>query len=318
MTQKLKLMTEYSIKQKNNKGGKYMDNKDANIFYHGLCEDILLDTNKIADDSIDLIVTSPPYSDKRKSSYGGLSHDKYVDWFLPISKQLYRVLKPEGSLVINIKEHTKDGERLTYVIEMILEMRKQGWKWIEEYCWYKKTAFPGKWPNRFRDSFERCLHFTKSKKFYMDQDAVKVPIGDWAQKRFKSMSDEDFKNHASANNKHLRRKVSNWLDRQTVFPHNVIVFENEHYCFPDNVLEISPVTSNKNHSACYPVELPTWFIKLFSKEGDLILDPFSGIGTTALASILLNRNFIGIEKEEKYIKLANENVLSLKDSLKRK
>ncbi|MCL2861749.1 MAG: site-specific DNA-methyltransferase [Firmicutes bacterium] len=278
---------------------------------HGLCEEKLKDLEFFPTESINLVVTSPPYSNQRNKSYGGTPANSYVEWFKPISEQLFRVLKSDGSLIINIKEHVENGERSTYVIEMILEMRKQGWLWIEEYCWYKKTAFPGKWPNRFRDSFERCLHFTKQKKFYMNQEAVKVPIGSWAEKRFKSMSENDYIKHASQNNKHLARQVSNWLDRKTVFPHNVLVFEEEHFCSPTNVLEISPVTSNKNHSACFPLELPTWFILLLSKEKDVVLDPFSGIGTTALASVILKRNFIGIEKEENYIKTAKENIEDL-------
>ncbi len=282
-------------------------------FFLGYSENVLKDKRSFPDESIDLIVTSPPYSDRRSNDYGGVKADKYVEWFLPISSEMYRVLKPQGSLIINIKEHVEDGERQTYVIELILAMKKQGWKWVDEYCWYKKTAFPGKWPNRFRDSFERCLHFTKNKKFFMDQDAVKVKIGDWAEKRFKSMSEVDFINHASKNNKHLNRKVSNWLDKQTVYPHNVLVFEEEHY--PTNVLEISPVTTDKNHSACFPIELPAWFIMLLSPEGGIVLDPFSGIGTTALAAVLLNRNFKGIEKEEAYKNISEENLADLSNSL---
>lgn len=285
------------------------DNFDVNKFYLGLCEEELKNIEHFPNNSIDLIVTSPPYSDRRQKSYGGISSKEYVKWFLPISQEMIRVLKTSGSLIINIKEHVEDGERSTYVIEMILAMRQQGWKWIEEYCWYKKTAFPGKWPNRFRDSFERCLHFTKEKNFFMDQDAVKVPIGDWSKKRFKSMSENDYIRHVSQNNEHLARNVSNWLSRQQVFPHNVIIFENEHYCFPTNVLEISPVTHNRNHSACFPIELPIWFIKLFSKEGDVVLDPFSGIGTTAMAAFQLGRNFLGIEKEEAFIQTDRKSVV---------
>ncbi len=140
---------------------------------------------------------------------------------------------------------------------------------------------------------------------------LKVPIGDWSKKRFKSMSNNDYIKYSSQNNEHLARRVSNWLDRQTVFPHNVLVFDEEHFCYPSNVLEISPVTSNKNHSACFPLELPTWFILLLSKKNDVVLDPFSGIGTTAMASILLSRNFIGIEKEYEYVKTANNNIEDL-------
>ena len=83
----------------------------------------------LKDSSIDLIVTSPPYADQRKNTYGGISLDKYVEWFLPIAKELFRVLKNDGTFILNIKEKVQNGERSTYVIELILEMKKQGWLW---------------------------------------------------------------------------------------------------------------------------------------------------------------------------------------------
>lgn len=71
-----------------------------------------------------MIFTSPPYADRRKMSYGGIHTDRYAEWFLPISEQLLRVLKPDGTFALNIKERVFKGERHTYVIELILEMRK--------------------------------------------------------------------------------------------------------------------------------------------------------------------------------------------------
>ncbi|MFH1002761.1 MAG: DNA methyltransferase, partial [Chloroflexota bacterium] len=108
---------------------------------------------------IDLIFTSPPYADNRKSTYTGVPVERYVDWFLPIASELKRVLRPNGTFILNIKERAVNGERQTYVIELILEMRKQGWLWTEEYIWHKKNCYPGSWPNRFRDAWERCLQF---------------------------------------------------------------------------------------------------------------------------------------------------------------
>ncbi len=102
----------------------------------------------LSDDSVDLIVTSPPYADQRRSTYGGVHPDDYVEWFLPISEQLLRVLRPSGTFILNIKEKAVNGERSTYVIELVLEMRKQGWLWTEEFIWHKKNCYPGKWPNR--------------------------------------------------------------------------------------------------------------------------------------------------------------------------
>jgi len=143
--------------------------------YHGDSKEVLRD---VPSNSVDLIVTSPPYADQRKNIYGGIHPDQYVKWFLPISAQLLRVLKPSGSFILNIKEKVVDGERSTYVMELILEMRKQGWLWTEEFIWHKKNCYPGKWPNRFRDAWERLLQFNKHRKFHMYQEEVMVPMGE--------------------------------------------------------------------------------------------------------------------------------------------
>ncbi len=295
--------------KKKTRANKISEN-NLNVIHTGDCRVILKDINKFPDNSIDLIVTSPPYADKRKRFYDSIHPDKYVEWFTPISKELYRVLKDDGSFVLNIKEHTRNGERDTYVLNLILELKKQGWYWVEEYCWYKKNSFPGRWPNRFRDAWERCLHFSKNKKVRMYQDAVKVPIGNWASKRFKSMTEKDYVRHISKTNGSLGRNVSNWLHRKKVLPHNVIVFEEEHYV--TNVIEFATVCYNKKHSAAFPLELPTWFIRLFTKKGDVVLDPFLGSGTTAYAALMLDRKYIGIEINKKFIKDAETTLSELK------
>ena len=243
----------------------------------------------LPDNSIDLIVTSPPYADQRKSTYGGISPDKYVEWFLPISEQLLRVLKPSGTFVLNIKEKVVDGERSTYVMELILAMRKQGWLWTEEFIWHKKNSYPGKWPNRFRDAWERLLQFNKSKKFAMYQEEVMVPMGDWAKSRLKNLSDTDKRRDNSKVGSGFGKNISNWIDREKAYP--------------TNVLHLATECNNKKHSAAFPEELPEWFIKLFTKEGDMVLDPFAGSGTTLFVAERMGRSAIGIEIMEEYYKM---------------
>lgn len=252
---------------------------------------------KLPSNSVDLIVTSPPYADQRKNTYGGIRPDKYVEWFLPISKQLLRVLKPSGTFILNIKEKVIEGERSTYVMELILAMRKQGWLWTEEFIWHKKNSFPGKWPNRFRDSWERLLQFNKSKDFTMYQDAVKVPIGDWAKGRLKNLSETDQRRDNTKNGSGFGKNVSNWLGKETVYP--------------TNVLHLATECNNKNHSAAFPEELPEWFIKLFTKEHDTVLDPFMGSGTTVLVANRMIRNSIGIEIVPEYYKMVKSQVKSV-------
>lgn len=249
---------------------------------------------KIQDNSIDLVFTSPPYADRRKNTYGGIHPDKYVEWFLPISKELLRVLKPKGTFILNIKEKTHKGERHAYVIELILEMRKQGWLWTEEFIWHKKNCYPGKWPNRFRDAWERLLQFNKDGKFNMYQEEVMVPIGDWAKDRLSNLSDADKIRDISKVGSGFGKNVSNWLSRDKVYP--------------TNVLHLATECNNKNHSAAFPEGLPEWFIKLFTKEGDTVLDPFMGSGTTLIVAQRMRRNSIGIEILPEYYEMVKKKI----------
>lgn len=246
--------------------------------------------NSLSNDSVDLIVTSPPYSDQRKGTYGGIHPDKYVDWFLPKSEELLRVIKPTGTFILNIKEKVVNGERHTYVLDLIKEMRKQGWFWTEEFIWHKRNSHPGKWPNRFRDNWERLLQFNKNKKFNMYQEAVMVPIGSWAKTRLKNLSEVDKRRDNSRVGSGFGKNISNWVGKDMVYP--------------SNVLHLATESSNKNHSATFPLSLPSWFIKLFTKEEDLVLDPFLGSGTTSISASLLGRNSIGIELLPEYYNIA--------------
>lgn len=258
---------------------------------NGDCRETL---KTLDDNSIDLIFTSPPYADSRAKTYGGIKPEKYVDWFLPITDELFRVLKPDGTFVLNIKEKVVKGERHTYVIELILEMRKQGWLWTEEFMWHKKNSYPGKWPNRFRDSWERLLQFNKSRKFSMYQEEVMVPMGDWAKRRLKNLSKTDKIRDTSDVGSGFGKNVSNWVGRTKAYP--------------TNVLHLATETRNRHHSAVFPETLPEWFIKLFTKRDDWVLDPFMGSGTTNLVAQRMGRNSVGIEILPKYFDLAQNTI----------
>jgi site-specific DNA-methyltransferase (adenine-specific) len=264
----------------------------------GDCSEVLHD---FPDECIDLIVTSPPYADSRKNVYGGIHPDHYAGWFLPIAAELKRVLKPTGSFILNIKEKVFKGERHTYVLEIILGMKKQGWLWTEEYCWHKKNCYPGKWRNRFRDAWERCLHFTKQKSFNMHQQSVMVPVGKWSEKRLAKPSKHDSVRFESRSQSGFGKRVQNWVGRDMVYP--------------TNVLHLATECSNKNHSAAFPEELPGWFIRLFTDEGDVVLDPFLGSGTAAVAAKRLNRPYVGIEINQEYCELAETLLASIPESL---
>ena len=263
----------------------------VNTIFHGDCEEVM---KEWPDDSIDLIFTSPPYADQRAQTYGGIKPDEYVDWFLPKAAQFLRVLKPTGTFVLNIKERVVKGERHTYVLELIMKMREQGWLWTEEFMWHKKNSYPGKWPNRFRDSWERLLQFNKQHKFSMYQEEVMVPVGDWAKTRLQQLSETDRARDESRAESGFGKNVSNWVGRDRVYPTNVVHMATE--------------CSNRKHSAAFPEDLPAWFIKLFTKTEDIVLDPFIGSGTTAAAAKRLRRKFAGIDIDVSFCNQARNRV----------
>lgn len=256
--------------------------------HHGDCLDVL---REMPADHVDLIVTSPPYANARQHTYGGVPPDEYVKWFTPRAAEMLRVLKPTGSFILNIKEKAVDGERHTYVLDLILALKREvGFRWVEEYIWHKTTAAPGKWKYRFRDAWERILHFSKTADVKMRQDAVKVPIGEWTQARLKNMSETDRTRQESATRSKVGRCIANWEGKELVYPTNVI--------------HKSPVAHNTGHSAAFPEWLPEFFVNLFTDPDDVVLDPFSGSGTTYRVAERLGRVPIGIEIDPEWVQHA--------------
>lgn len=263
----------------------------TNTIYTGDCLDIL---PTLPAESVDLIMTSPPYADQRKKTYGGVKPEDYVAWFMPISEQLRRVLKPEGSFILNIKEKTQNGEKVTYVLELILALKRSGWLWREDYIWHKTTAIPGNWPDRFKDSWEHCLHFSRQLPIKIHKEAVMIDPAESTVKRGLRTNKDDKSIEYSATGS----KVS--VNRYRA--------NNRDKVYPSNVLTLPPVHTNVGHSAAYPVDLPAWFIRLLTDENDIVLDPFMGSGSTAIAAKNLNRRWIGIEKLPEYVTVAEARI----------
>jgi len=241
-------------------------------------------------ESVDLVVTSPPYAERRKNAYGGIPADEYVEWFLPISAELLRVLKPTGSFVLNIKEGTEEGERQTYVYELALALRKQGWLFIDEMIWHKTNPFPTGSKKRLKDGFERCYQFSKTKGFKFFPDAVRTKSASkWAgdSERRKNKGAHRTTNGSGMN---MSRRVVGELVR------------------PSNVVTMPSSSLNIGHPAVYPLGLPEFFVKLMTEGGDVVLDPFMGSGSTALAARGLGRRYVGLELSEEYLCLSAERI----------
>jgi site-specific DNA-methyltransferase (adenine-specific) len=220
--------------------------------------------------------------------YDSISPDDYPDFILSFHDQLWRVLADEGSFVLNVKDRVVDGTRHRFVWHTIEALSKKGWLCIDDYIWIKPNAMPGYWPNRLRDEWEYCFHMTKQSKFAMYQDAVRQPIGDWAPKRLEKLTGKSNGRHNSENDSGFGRDLRKWVGKDKVLPGNTV--------------KVALVGKNMGHPAAYPVGLPEFFIKLFTRTGDKVLDPFAGSGSTGLAAELLGRNVVLIDNKEEYFK----------------
>lgn len=264
---------------------------DINKIYQG---DSLSLLKTVPDNFVDLVITSPPYSDlKTYIDFSGIHPDKYVDWFIPYCKEIERVIKPTGSFILNINDKVVDGFRHPYVFDLISELHKQtGLKMYDRLFWNKMKGLPNR--SRFGDRVEYLFWFTKSKDFYINMDGMRVP---YAEKSIKRMKKPLKKRYARTN-----EDVTEYKDWAP----------NEKGALPTTLINISSESKRiaDDHVAVYPVELVKYFIKGATKENGLVLDPFMGTGTSGLAAKELNRNYIGFEMQERYISLAESRISS--------
>ncbi len=243
---------------------------------------------------VDLIVTSPPYADARRKHYDSIHPDDFVRWFLTFHRPFWDALKPDGNLVLNIKDKVVKGVRHRYVWHLIELLTELGWHCIDDYIWHKTNPMPGYWPTRLRDGWEYCFHLAKSKRPYMDQNAVRKPIGKWAESRLVNFGKNDASRHNSQNNSGFGRNISRWVGRHTVLP--------------SNILTVPLIGKNKGHPAAFPPDLPAFFIRLLSPCDGLVVDPFAGSGMTGIAAVKLGRDCILIDNQQQYTQAAIQNL----------
>ena len=202
-----------------------------------------------------------------------------------------RVLKPSGSLIVNIKEGTTDGVRQMYVLDLVQAMVRGGWLWIDEFIWHKTSGIVGRFPNRLKDRYERLYHFALSTRPKFNPDAVRVPV------RKRTM--EDRRRSAKYNHDHVSTTGSG---RSA----NIARILSKETALPSNVLVASHANNARDHPATFPSEIPDFFIRLLTDPGDLVYDPFMGSGTSAVVARDLGRKWVGSEISPAYCDLIRE------------
>jgi DNA modification methylase len=230
---------------------------------------------------INAAITSPPYASQREydktSGFTPIPADEYVAWWDTVQQHVKNNLAADGSFFVNIKPHCDDGQRVLYVMDMVLAMvRKSGWRLIDELIWHK-NPMPGVFGPRFKNAFEPIFHFSVSQpktRFDNVRHESVVPTTVYSPASLASRQ--------GASSKHDEKTYA------TALPSNVIW------------ADAPSGTANLNHPAAYPVSLPSFFISAFSDIGDAVYDPFCGSGTTLIAAEQLGRKCYGMEISPQY------------------
>lgn len=244
---------------------------------HGDCIEVMA---SLPAESVDAIVTSPPYAMQRKSTYGGIPEAEYPDWTLAWMAEAWRVLKPNGSVLINIRPHIKDGQISDYTLRTRLALREAGWVECEEIIWHKPSAPPLGSPQRPRRSWESVHWFAKHGRPYAAPKAAGAPI-----KFPQRVSGGQAAPHISALNG-LRQQAG--TARVT------------------DIATVAIDATQAAHPAPFPWQLAEWLGKLTCPAGGTILDPFSGSASTGIAAIRNGWDYIGIDAVKEYVEMSRK------------
>lgn len=235
-------------------------------------------------ESVDLVVTSPPYEDIRKYlDEENNNENNYEFDFDIISNELYRVVKKGGVVVWVVNDKVKNGCESTESFRQALSFKDRGFKLYDTMIFAKSNPTP-KNHKRYEQAFEYMFVFTKGK------PKTTNLIMEYCKHAGKNRYKNTYRHNSSGklDLQHSKGKVSEYKIRNNIFQYSV--GGSEKY------LDIV----KREHEAKFPLELARDQILSWSNEEDIVLDPFSGSGTTAIASILTNRNYIGFEKNKKY------------------
>jgi DNA modification methylase len=338
------------------------NDKGLEAFLNGIHHiDSLEGMKQLPDKSVNLVMTSPPYSDMKKYEGGftGLHPDNYVEWFLPYVAEISRILTDDGAFILNINDKVVDTFRHPFIFELIFAIHN-----IEDYCklkgldqldmndlrmferlfWNKGKFLANRY--RFGDKIEYLFWFSKSKKRKINMDKMRLQYDEKSVKRlarplikrFARESGEEvveYKQGGEGSWKvHEKGALPSTMLEDGAMIHvptlveildegTTLVmesFEGEHFelIYPQPGTSPHPSTivtigseSRKiadNHVAVYPERLVTYFIQGATDEGDVVLDPFSGTGTTSVIAKALDRHYIGFDTSNDYVKFSRKRI----------
>lgn len=241
-------------------------------------------------ESVDLVVTSPPYDNLR--TYGNSLKEWNHDVFMKIAKELERVLKNGGVIVWNVGDKVEKGSlSCTSMMQALFFRQQLGLNLNDEMIWRKKNPMPQVRAPRYTPCYEKMFIFSKGKPKTFN------PIMRPCKSAGKQYNSTAKIIGGESGRKHLSYEVNKEMVEYNIW--EMAVAQNKKVYVNKDGVEIK-------HPAVFPIELPLRHIQTWTNEGDLVLDPFCGSGTTLLAAKQLKRNSIGIEKNEDYFNMCEQ------------
>jgi site-specific DNA-methyltransferase (adenine-specific) len=241
------------------------------------CGDCLTILPTLSAGPVHAVVTSPPYAEQRAKQYGGIREEDYPDWTVSWMRAVRRLLREDGSVLIVIREHVKNGQISDYVHRTRLALRGDGWLEPDELIWIKPDGMPVGRVDRPRRSWERVLWFSRSPDCCCYPKAKGQPsdrVGCFSTRNNASWI------HGDHGNPVIKLGISRVPDWVSLSP------------------RLNPDGTWK-HPATFPPQLPAWLMALVTLEGATVLDPFMGSGTTG---------FLGIEQNPGYFDIASQRI----------
>ncbi|MDI6738571.1 MAG: site-specific DNA-methyltransferase [Nanoarchaeota archaeon] len=256
----------------------------------------------LQDESVNLIMTSPPFGLVRKKEYGNVPADEYVEWFKPFARHFHRILKKNGSLVIDIGGSWIPGKpvKSLYQYELLITLCKEmGFNLAQEFFWYNsaKLPSPAEWVTvrriRVKDAVNCIWWLSKTENPKSNNKNILVPYSD----SMKTLLKKGYKSQLRPSGHDISTNFCR--NNNGAIPSNMISLANTEsngkylkYCKSNNL---------KPHPARYPCALPEMFIKFLTEKGDLILDPFAGSNATGEAAERLGRKWLAFELNKPYL-----------------
>jgi DNA modification methylase len=271
----------------------------------------------LSDQSIDLVLTSPPFALQRKKEYGNRDQDEYVDWLLSFAEEIKRVLKDTGSFVLDLGGAYRKGRpvRSLYNYRVLVRLCDElGWNLAEEFFWFNPAKLPSpiEWVNkrkiRAKDAVNTIWWLSKTDFPKADISRVLVPYSE-RMKRLLQNSDKYYTPKKRPSGHDISGRFAE--DRGGAIPPNLLQIPNTES--NSQYLRCCKIVGTRGHPARFPQKLPEFFIEFLTDVGDTVLDIFAGSNTTGAAAEGLGRRWIAFELKQKYLATSAFRFLSQAD-----